>query len=589
MVLTQITPFAKGQDQQQAEIEARKLIERLGNHPLAIQSAIGSINESSRKLVHWNKRANTEQILSSEHHNSFRYAPYPKGLREAFASRVEGLDDSSRLLLDVLSTLDPDQIPEQLIDQASPAEDLGTIDFVADLDHCVSQVSKGLIVRGVRRETGNPSNESVKDRTSFYMHRLLRDFVHSRMSDKGRQAAFETASKLLSLAIDTRNHPQGESVNAVKYRVTLDQEYTSMYLLHIRSLHEFYEGCCKQHGKNLRVPIHFLRMLVRSSWLCYRAGYLKVGLELVSTAIEIRRGAERKVISIINGTDAEAAKVWQRLYYNHACIKTETGDFQTALESFSEYKSLCDSSGDFTTKDAWRAIGGIANSEQGLGNHEEAIRCYKKCIQLQARPKDVVYSPYEVNICRSYWALNKNDLASERLEELLRLRLKELGAESDVNGYHDYIYGHMNYVLGNVRIAQGRMEEAYSCHKIALSCWRKKMGENHHKTGDAWHKVGWHLFRRHEIEEARIHLKTALKVYRAGFDEGFRQAEIARTTHLLGLVEALTGSSAGSESRRLIQEAEAMRKALMGKRENDRDTVSVTQATYDDLVSLWAR
>lgn len=267
MVLTQITEPAKGQNQQEAEREARKLTERLGNLPLAIQSAVGSINESARTLAHWNRRANTERILEPAHQFNFNYAPYHKGLLEAFSSRILSLKDSSKSLLDVLSTFDPDQIPEQLIDQESPAEDLGNISFVAELDDCILQLCKGVLLRGVRHATGDSSYGNMKDTSYFYMNRQLLDFVRIQMSDEDRQAAFEAASTLLSLAIGIRNYPQNDdSAHGSKSDATSNQEYVSMYLPHISSLRNFYQDCCDRNGKGaLRVPIHFLKVLVRSS------------------------------------------------------------------------------------------------------------------------------------------------------------------------------------------------------------------------------------------------------------------------------------------------------------------------------------
>ncbi|RWA09517.1 hypothetical protein EKO27_g5578 [Xylaria grammica] len=534
MVLSQITQFAQGQDKNQAELEALELVSRFGGLPLAIQTAVGSINESSRTLAQWNRRASTEVILKSTNQFNFNYAPYPKGLAEAFANRVENLDDSSRALLDVLSTLDPDGIPEQLIDQESPAEDVSDINFVSDLDNCISRLSKGLVLRGGRSGRGDVLQSDIEDASSFHMHRLLRDFVRIQMTDESRQVAFETASRLLSLAVDIRNYPQDAGLRSAKSETRL----------------------------------------------CYRAGYFEIGLENVRTGVEILQQVERRVLSFVGGADAREIGNLRELHYSRGCIETEMGDFQSALESFSEYKRQYDSSGVIDKRTAWKSLGGVANAHQGLGNHDEAITYYQQSFQFQTTR---VHSPYEVNICRSYWAQGRHGIASERLEELLRLRLEKLGPEPGSGGYHDFIYGHMNYILGNVRISQGRIDEAFGSHQIALACWRKVMGENHHKTGDAWHKSGWHLCRQGKLEESRIHLKQALKVYGAGLHQGFRRAEISRTTYKLGLVEAQMEDHA--ESQRLIKDAEAIRKSLQGE-SGDK---SATEATYDNLVTLWSR
>ncbi|KAI0469332.1 hypothetical protein F4859DRAFT_523125 [Xylaria cf. heliscus] len=581
MVLNQITRFAQGHDKDLAKAEALKLVESFGHLPLAIQTAVGIINDSSRTLAQWNRRASTELVFKPTAQFNFNYAPYPKGLAQAFANRIESLDETSRALLDVLSLLDPDLIPEQLIDQGNPAEDIRDIEFVSNFDHCISRLSKGFVLRGGRR-TKHEALDQIKDTSSFHMHRLLREFVRMHMNSQRRQAAFETASRLLSLAVDIRNYPHDAVGILAKSKTSLDREYFSTYLGHIESLRLYYEDCRRHEKNTLKVPVYFLTALQRSSWLCYRTSYFKVGLDHVKTGLDVLQQVKHQAVFFVDGTESTACSSLRGLHYNRACIDTEIGDFQSALESFLEYKRQYDASGEFDVVEVSKTFGGIANSYQGLGNHDKAIEYYEKCLNLQEWSRQI-HSPYQVNICRSYWAQGKNDLACKRLEELLERRQKELGPESDATGYHDYIYGHMNYVLGNVYIAQQREAEGFNCHKLALACWRKTMGEDHHKTGDAWHKLGCHFYRQRHFGDAKIYLDRALEVYRAGFNETFRCSEIARTTYKLGLVEELIGN--GGKAQHLIKQAEEIRKSLHREEKDEK----VTEATYDKLVSLWSR
>lgn len=81
------------------------------------------------------------------------------------------------------------------------------------------------------------------------------------------------------------------------------------------------------------------------------------------------------------------------------------------------------------------------------------------------------------------------------------------------------------------------------------------------------------IFIRNELEEA-------LKVYKSGSDEKFRQREIARTNYKLGLVFAEMGIK--DKSDKCLQAAEQIRvkeKCAPANKEED----------YDNLVSLWAR
>lgn len=195
--------------------------------------------------------------------------------------------------------------------------------------------------------------------------------------------------------------------------------------------------------------------------LCYRKGHLKTGLQHVQVGLDILDKAEREVISLISLSDADKVNLTRfDLLHTKASIETDMGDFQSSLKTWLEGKSLFGSV-QLTPR---KALGGIANSYQGLGNQTEAIEWYRECLK-KLDPDRTEISPYEVNIYRSYWAAGQQkitskglkitseelnvttkeleieeiNIASKGLERLMELRIEKMGPESESIGFHDWM------------------------------------------------------------------------------------------------------------------------------------------------------
>lgn len=78
-------------------------------------------------------------------------------------------------------------------------------------------------------------------------------------------------------------------------------------------------------------------------------------------------------------------------------------------------------------------------------------------------------------------------------------------------------------------------------------------------------------------------MDRALSSYQSGSDVDFRRGEIARTTHLKGLILAQIGNLRDAEDCR--RSAIAMAQVVKPSTKN----VSDDEAFFDSLVSLWAR
>lgn len=419
MMLSQVSDHAKN-DADQGRNEAREIVRRVAHLPMAIQHCLGMINESGRTLSQFNKKyRNPTSVLlrTSDNKVNRPYAPYHQGLTDTLQDRLEALDGDSRALMDAFSLLYNVRIPESMFD-IDPPEDLHDVDFLQDFERCIVKVSKGLVLR------------AGDDLSTFYLHSLLRDFLRDNMTKQSRQVAFDTVTRLISIALDQKNYPPNMA------RRMADRKYFLEYFKHTESIRLFCEEALDAKGQHeLEIPVFFIAMLEASSWLCYATGFFMDGLAHVKTAERVLDMLQRHSAALTKTpTPDYAADVTIRIYHNHACIATEIGDFKLSLTMFEKEMIFYNEAVRAGIKDPGGRSrlgiihGGIANSLQGLGDHLAAEAEYRRCLEC-AQQKDDIHSSYEVNICRSQWARGANDEASKRLEELIRLREAEYGPD----------------------------------------------------------------------------------------------------------------------------------------------------------------
>ncbi|KAF3211181.1 hypothetical protein TWF106_010319 [Orbilia oligospora] len=284
------------------------------------------------------------------------------------------------------------------------------------------------------------------------------------------------------------------------------------------------------------------------------------------------------------GTEEAILNEIIEIRYLHACISTETAEFEESLEHFELAKKSYEKFEElgYVKKNSTRymtIVGGIADSLTGLRRNKEAEVYYLECIEL-APPGN--WQPYDINICRCLWDTGipeKLNEGADRLNTWIATRAAMFGPDDQ----YDYLSGQAKYVLGNIRISQGKYDEAFELHMSTVKNFKAVLGDDDHKTGDAYHKAGWHFDRIGNYEEAKKYLKNALKVYQLGSDATYRSGEIARTTFKLSLVLAKMGRTQKAEDER--KTAEVFRQKSMGRKYFPSDE----ESEYDHLVSLWAR
>ena len=169
---------------------ALRIVEHMGYLPLAITQAAEVIVKDSCLLSDFLEAYNDREILECSRSIKSIGKPgekYPFDLSTVWNMSFDTLGHEQQAFVNIISFLDPDRIQlELLIEGAARAVSSGIvslsfIDNVSKMNKCKGPVVKSSLVT---------QNEDLRE---LWMHRLVRQSCHLRMTSKDRQEAFEMA------------------------------------------------------------------------------------------------------------------------------------------------------------------------------------------------------------------------------------------------------------------------------------------------------------------------------------------------------------------------------------------------------------
>lgn len=211
------------------EQAAYDIVSRVGYLPLGITQAAEIIIKDScllsEFLIAYNDR---ELIEGADLVTSIRRPDetYPLSLSTVWNMSFESLNDEQQMFLNVISFLDPDRIQLQLLTEGAATAVKNGIQSLAFMDHIRKLVKlKGPVVRSALVT----QNEKLRE---LWMHRLVQQSCHSRMTFEDRQDSFDKACWVVKTMwpVPERNN---------RHRVDLWPTQQA-YFAHVQSLAHFY-------------------------------------------------------------------------------------------------------------------------------------------------------------------------------------------------------------------------------------------------------------------------------------------------------------------------------------------------------------
>jgi hypothetical protein len=258
MLKSQVPHLADSLD----DAEAVKAVKKLDCLPLGVQLAIGILNEAKCSLEEFNEQWSTPRDVLEDGEDTSRLhsrsAPYPASLGQVYKTSISSVAAGPKLMLQIFSILDPDNIQESKlfaqVSDSAPAE-------IRELSRYRLKYRRDLTVKGL--VSSRTSDDAHATTTGVSMHRLLQAAVQSDMKAQNLQMAFNGAALLVSFQM---MHLWDPNSNWVK----VGQLFTE-FLPHVQAIHTFYyeytktlsSGQAQQH--QLRVPIEFIKVLHRAA------------------------------------------------------------------------------------------------------------------------------------------------------------------------------------------------------------------------------------------------------------------------------------------------------------------------------------
>ncbi|KAJ5726207.1 P-loop containing nucleoside triphosphate hydrolase protein [Penicillium malachiteum] len=460
-------------------------------------------------------------------------------------------------LVNIISFLDTERIPEKLISSGVDVSDDERLSFLKGAKNFIRYRSKLIFSALVYR------NEDLR---MIWMHGLVQETCHMRMTHVQKQEAFELATEILQNVWpipEMHNRRQNslwpKQQDLVSHVVCLGQFY--------RESHSRSSDAAKPNG--LRPDKKFAQLL-------YNAGWYFVETDLLSSAEALLSLAKEVCETSIKDPELILADI----YGAFGGIDSERNELRKTLENFrKQYKYLQRA---FDKKLLTRpnvrealALGGLAQGHAGLDELPEAEKYFRQCIAVwEECPGDSTIYQSHLGTCLAFQG--KLDDAEKHLVNLIEARAIKFGPRDTTS----YRTGLLYYALGNVLRRQERLDEAYEIEKACLMMWLTTCGQTHHYTAEAYYKVAWHLQHRMEYQKAREMYTKALDIYNK--DEMLYTNEIARVEYMLGTTYRQCGMTELSKAS--LRKSEALGKSIKGK-----SWTPTGEESYDSIVSFWSR
>ncbi|RDW60544.1 hypothetical protein BP6252_11927 [Coleophoma cylindrospora] len=554
-----------------------KVSARLGGLPLALTQMASIIVTKqlsfSQFLDSYNERESQRELLQLQ--TELKSLSYEHTVASVWA--FENLKHG-RELLNVMSMIDPDGIPERLFTT--------TLNNI-DLPGYPTTIEK---YQDAKRELLACSLVTVnKQEHKLFIHRLVQDVARARMGHVEFRQTLLACVKLISSIWPFENF-------AWRHGIARWPSCEELFP-HISKLKDLFPAVLP--SSETSDDYHFAKLLTDAGWYLHERGrpvesnLFNNMAQSICESLKFRLYETPNAFSDDSVTHAELDYVRAELYHNRGCIASDANDAVEAMNNLRSFHHMMEKEfGNNTHRTDMRL--GLACNE--LGNaymlKEDWVQGEKYFLQsidlLEQLDKyePVLISLPLVNLGYAYWLQG-------RLAEAMAVLEKGIHDREEKYGVHDrisFISGRFYHALGNVTYDQGSMEESFNYHHKALLHYKSTLGNNHHRTAAVFVKVAEHNIRVHQYDTAVVLLDHALKTYSMSSNyrpektrASFKRSRALRSLNLI--------DEANKEQRRCFRvysELIVERAKLTGKQRTPKKRADdLIDQDFDDLVAFW--
>ncbi|CZT11155.1 uncharacterized protein RCO7_05579 [Rhynchosporium graminicola] len=533
--------------------ESYNVVTRLGCYPLAISSMAGVICRQSLTLQEFIHLYSKELLLGELHNVTYGISSgYDHNIGSTWA--LQNLQLSAGALLNVISLLDPDGIPEGILMQ-NPE-----VAVVIGFPQLPQTYFKQLV-----ELTQSSVVERNSDTKELKMHRMVQEVARVKMTRTQNmlEQTFDAAVKLTS--------------SVWPYVTVVAQHGYANYTRIDR-----WDQCSKMlpHILSLKYVFTTYDLVSSSKITCLR--------ELLVLFSEVACPASSKemasfALEIIDQSTEDFREIAAALHGTCEHLAFETNDPVTCLFHAQQALTISENVANETGKTGKHAtaLGEMGKACNRNQLYLKALEYYSKSRSL--RESQAGYHKLALFTCligsgHSLWLLNRLDEASASIEEALKDRAEAFGSD-DREGFRT---GLALYALGNVRLSQGFHNESFSLHQRALRQYKATIGSTHHLVGDAYYKVGEHHMRFEEYDIAKLLFEKSLSVYN---DQVYYLPEISRVNWHLSKTFRILGDI--DAARKCRDKAEDLYKKVVT---NDTgESSELTDYEFDFPICFWSK
>ncbi|SPQ20325.1 4196d626-36d8-43bd-9a53-2dcfe937b147 [Thermothielavioides terrestris] len=526
---------------------------------------VGSILVTSRNPLKLSLKEFLERYDKDA--KSFQELPVPgltKDQTIASTWNIESLPSPARALLRVLSVLDPDAIPEDILTTGVSG---------VDLEH-YPKTEKEYI--DAREELLKSSLVSWNRDLGFLkIHRLVQDVVREKMSLDELRAAYNAAVTLVSAVwpfLDDSNLNKVDRMRKVQR--CLPQVAALKAVLQEKT------------PSVLQPDIKISALLNETSWyyILQPSGYgLHDGEEFAVLS-------ERVLDSFAGEKDEEH---WTKLLADSYRYQGITGTYKNSQAAVTNCKKwlsvLVDRIEKYGDQADVKTLP-IAYNEIGMAlmrvpDLEEAKKSWiMSCETLEkvTDPGELVFPfPWVHRALVAAYYSEDLDSAESLIAPILKKREEKLGVDDTTTIETGLILAFM----GNIRRLQGKADEAYEFRKRAVSVLKVTCGENSVQASMAYYRLAVDEFERGGFEKSCSLLAKCASFYG---EIPWYKPEAARSAWKHGrALQAMGGSENQVEARKLLDEAMRLRHELVP--DDGRPEPELVDDDWDRLVYYFFR
>ncbi|KAF2673381.1 hypothetical protein BT63DRAFT_421538 [Microthyrium microscopicum] len=508
-LLRQLTGYHENSDVEPSEAIAAKL----SGLPLAITQIAGTIQRRDLDFVEFLDLYERETVRSDFYKDGVMSVQ--KNLYTVWA--FEDLSPQALALLYVISFLDPDQIPEELLLNMANVEEIDRIkDYPQDTAEFVAartELTKSSLLKRNR------------ERKELIIHRIVQDTSRARMDVDTFKAVFNGVQSLLYITwpFSMFDH----SVERLKK--------CEPTVPHVASMLRIYG-----ESDMLKTLDHVVYNIARLS-MDFGRYYFERGN--IPDSIPYFQAAEK-----ICERDAKSTYVTNA--QNEGClaqIATIMNQPDTAIVHAEKSLQLFVDNEEFSWRraQAYNELGeayiGAGRFEDAIEQHEAAIKCY---YEHSDHYPDWGYLNKGMCLC----SLGRYQEASDVLEPYLEYREKTFGP-MDTESFKP---GLGLLLLGKVRGCQRRIDESLDLYLKALAQYCTTLGTQHYRVAALYYKIGLAYMELEQTSDACLMFQKGLEIYGEKKDYA---AQIAQS--LLKLSNAQGQLGFDTEASRSLKKAKA--------------------------------